>query len=209
MVALQARNVTLRDLKEKFNLQIVEDDRFFREWQDDLPEISDAEKQQLDRVQSNFSNLLNYPPLLENTVKMVVLSRLLDLADFYSSPFHVRSEPPVRLESEDEGMTITGEIDVLVLCERIWILVIETKKVDYSLEAARSQLLAYMLTAPDLSQPVYGLMTNGVDFRFIKLSKQKIPQYAMSQAFNLFNAGNDLYPVLRILKRLGQIAQAG
>jgi hypothetical protein len=31
----------------------------------------------------------------------------------------------------------------------------------------------------------------------------------MSQAFNLFNAGNDLYSVLRILKRLGQIAQSG
>jgi hypothetical protein len=208
MVALQARNVTLRDLQEKFNLQRTEDDRFFREWQDNLPELSDAEKHQLDRVRTNFSNLLNDPPLLENTVKMVVLSSLLDLANFYLPPFNIRSEPPVKLQSEDEGVTITGEIDVLVLCERIWILVIETKRVDYSLEAARSQLLAYMLAAPDRSQPVYGLMTNGVDFRFIKLSQEQAPQYAMSQAFNLFNAGNDLYPVLRILKRLGQLAQA-
>jgi hypothetical protein len=209
MVALQARNVTLRDLKEKFNLQIVEDDRFFPEWQDNLPELSDAEKRQLDRVQTNFSNLLNDPPLLENTVKMVVLASLLDLANFYLPPFSIRSEPPVKLQSEDEGVTITGEIDVLVLCEKIWILVIETKKVDYSLEAARSQFLAYMLAAPDLSRPVYGLMTNGVDFRFVKLSQEQMPQYAMSQAFNLFNAGNDLYSVLRILKRLGQMAQAG
>jgi hypothetical protein len=210
MVTTQARNVTLLDLETEFNLQLVSDEQFFREWQDNLPELTAAEKYQLDRVQNNFSNLLHYPPLLENTVKMVVLARLLDLADFYLSPFHIKSEPSIRLESEDEGITITGEIDVLVLFKKLWILVIEAKKVDYSLEAARSQLLAYMLAAPDLSKPVFGLMTNGVDFRFIKLvqmSQNQNPQYAMSRAFNLFNSGNDLYPVLNILKQLGQIVQ--
>jgi hypothetical protein len=84
---------------------------------------------------------------------------------------------------------------------------------EYSPEAARSQILAYMLAAPDLSEPVFGLMTNGVDFRFMKLHQRQQPQpsiqYSMSQSFNLFNPGNELYPVLRILKRLGQIAQAG
>jgi hypothetical protein len=209
MVTTQARNVTLLDLETEFNLQLVTDEQFFREWQDHLPEITEEQQRQLDRVQENFSNLLRYPPLLENTVKMVVLSRLLDLADFYLSPFHVKSEPPIRLESEDEGMTITGEIDVLVLSQKLWILVIEAKKVDYSLEVARAQLLAYMLAAPPANRPVFGLMMNGVDFRFVKLDQVQNPQYAVSKAFNLFNPGNDLYSVLRILKRLEQLVQGG
>jgi hypothetical protein len=104
-------------------------------------------------------------------------------------------------------MTITGEIDVLVLSQKLWILVIEAKKLDYSLEVARPQLLAYMLTAPLANRPVFGLMMNGVDFRFVKLDQVQNPQYAVSTAFNLFNPGNDLYSVLRILKRLGQLVQ--
>jgi hypothetical protein len=134
MVALSARNVTFQDLRRNFNLQMVEDAQFFREWHDDLPELTAAEKQQFDRIQSNFSNLLNYPPLLENTV-MVVVSRLLVSLNFIQSPLHVWSEPPIRLNSEDEGIIITGEIDALVMNERLWILVIAAKKVDYSLEA--------------------------------------------------------------------------
>jgi hypothetical protein len=74
---------------------MVENEEFFREWQDNLPAITDEEKQRLNRVKASYANLLKYPPLLENTVKMVVLSPLLDLADFYLSPFHIKSEKSV------------------------------------------------------------------------------------------------------------------
>ena len=48
----------LHELTEKFGLQLVEDEQFFREWQDNLPEITKAEKQRLDRVKASYSNLL-------------------------------------------------------------------------------------------------------------------------------------------------------
>ena len=38
---LQAREVTLRDLINHFELQFVEDEQFFREWQENLGAISD------------------------------------------------------------------------------------------------------------------------------------------------------------------------
>jgi hypothetical protein len=47
---IPARNVTLRDLRTKFGIQRVEDDKFFKEWEDNLPNITDLEKQRLDRV---------------------------------------------------------------------------------------------------------------------------------------------------------------
>ncbi|MDF5726488.1 MAG: hypothetical protein PUP92_00235 [Rhizonema sp. PD38] len=59
---IQARNVTLHDSSTKFGLQLVNDELFFREWQDNLPEISSVDKQRLDRVKESYSNLLEYPP---------------------------------------------------------------------------------------------------------------------------------------------------
>ncbi|MGB5592623.1 MAG: restriction endonuclease subunit R [Crocosphaera sp.] len=203
---LAAREITLHQLTEKFGLQLVEDEQFFREWQDDLPEITEAEKQRLDRVKASYSNLLEDPPLLENTVKMVVLSPLLDLAGFYLPPFRIRSEKSIEISLEDEGLIIKGQIDVLAVCAQFWVVVIESKQAAFSLEVGRSQLLTYMLANPHPDRLTYGLILNGSNFRFLKLVKEERCQYAVSRIFDLFNPGNDLYQVLRVLKRLGQLA---
>ena len=200
---IQATDITLHDLRSKFNLSQTEDDQFFREWQNDLPEISESELRSLDRVKSNYRNLIEYPPLLENAVKMVVLSPLLDLAGFYQPPFRVETETSINLAAEDEGVIVKGRIDVLVLQEQLWLLVIESKKAEFSLEAARAQALAYMLANPKRDQPSFGLITNGSSFVFVKLVKRQMPQYALSRLFSILSPGNELYSVLSILKRLG------
>ena len=220
---LPAREITLHELTEKFGLQLVEDEQFFREWQDNLPEITKAEKQRLDRVKASYSNLLGDPPLLENTVKlarslgretrpgslvkMVVLSPLLDLAGFYLPPFRIKSEKSLEISLKDEGLIIKGQIDVLVVCDQFWVVVIESKQAAFSLEVGRSQLLTYMLANPHPDRPNYGLVLNGSSFRFFKLVKEATLQYAVSKIFDLFNPGNDLYHVLRVLKRLAQLAE--
>lgn len=202
MQSLQAKNVTLGELSDRFGLQLTEDKQFFPEWQVDLIEVTAAEKQRLNRVKSSFSNLLEYPPVLENTVKMVVLSPLLDMADFYLPPFHIKSEPSIEIMTEDEGTIVRGQLDVLVLRDLIWVIAIESKNAEFSLEAGRAQLLSYMLASS--AQATFGLLTNGSSFRFIKLVLQPTPQYALSRIFDLFNPGHDLYDVLRILKYLGE-----
>ena len=62
-----------------------------------------------------------------------------------------------------------------------------------------------MLATPHRDRPTYGLLTNGNSFLFVKLRGRDIPQYALSRLFYLFNPGKDLYSVLSILKRLGQL----
>ncbi|EGJ29796.1 MULTISPECIES: hypothetical protein [Moorena] len=203
---IPAREITLYELETKFGIHLVEDNEFFREWQDDLPEITATEKERLDRVKVSYTNLTKYPPLLENTVKMVVLSPLLDLAGLYLPPFHIKSEKSVEIAEEDRGVIVRGNIDVLVLWEQFLVVVIESKKVAFSLEVGKPQLLAYMLSNPYPEKPVYGLITNGSSFRFIKLVKGEITQYAVSKLFDIFNPGNELYSVLRVLKGLGQLA---
>ena len=200
---IPAQDITINDLKIKFSLQHTDERQFFREWQDNLPELSESEKQLLERIKTNFLNLIEYSPMLENAVKMVVLSPLLDLAGFYQRPLRISTEKQVEIVSEDEGTIIKGKIDVLVLQEQLWILVIEAKT-QFSLEPGIPQALAYMLDHPHPEKPIFGLVTNGSNFIFIKLIKQERSLYALSDEFTLRRA-NDLYIVLKILKQFGHL----
>ncbi|MFN6515547.1 MAG: restriction endonuclease subunit R, partial [Nostoc sp. CreGUA01] len=124
---IQAQNIGLAYLEERFNLQLAEDEAFFTEWLENLPEITDLEKQDLDKVKLHFLRLVRRPPLSEETVKLVVLSPLLNLAGFYDEPFYIRGEQSIEISAEDKGEVIRGRIDILVIQEQLWILVIESK----------------------------------------------------------------------------------
>ncbi len=80
---IQALDISLYELEEKFGLQLVTNADFFTEWTNDLPSLNDAESLSLERVKSNYLNLTQRRPMSEEAVKMVVLSPLLDLAGFY------------------------------------------------------------------------------------------------------------------------------
>lgn len=200
---IPASELTLHEIKTKFGLQQVEDELFFSEWQENLSELADSDKRSLDLVKGNFLYLDQYP-LSEEAVKLVVLSPLLAMAGFYGPPFRMRTEVPVQIALEDEGEVVRGRIDVLVLQERFWVLVVESKEAGFSLKAAIAQALAYMVANPHSEKPAFGFVTNGSEFRFIKLVQQGIPQYALSDLFTLQRRDNDLYQVLRILKHIGQ-----
>ncbi|WP_256875009.1 hypothetical protein [Nostoc sp. C052] len=49
---LQGKDTTLAQLIDEFGLQLAEDEDFFSEWQHDLPELSDLEKQSLNEVKA-------------------------------------------------------------------------------------------------------------------------------------------------------------
>ncbi len=201
---IQAKNVTLRSLIDDFGIHLVEDPAFFPEWKQNLPEVSNLETQQLDRIRAGFVNLLDYAPLLEGVIRMSVVDPLLFLVGFYLSPFHVRSEPSIELRTEDEGTLITGSLDTLVLKDQLWVLVVESKRASYSVEAGLAQILAYMLASPNPDQPCYGMITSGGSFMFVKLVKGNSPQYAVSKLFGI-REPEDLATVFAILKRLGQL----
>lgn len=135
---------------------------------------------------------------------MAVLDPILFIGDFYLTPFYVKSEQSIDIFEEDDGVIIKGRIDTLVLKNQLWLMVIESKRASYSIEAGLAQMLAYMLSNPNPEKPSYGMITSGGTFIFVKLVKEKPPKYATSKLFATRNPG-DLYSVLRILKRLSQI----
>ncbi len=198
--AIAAKDVTLRELKQNFGIQISQDPAFFTEWLDSFTPLSEEDHHLLDRVKANFLELMEDPPMLENTVKMVVLAPLLDLAGFYHKPFRIETETAIALEMKDEGAIIRGRIDVLVIKNRLWLLVIESKRSDFAATRAIPQALAYMLSNLETMQSTFGMITNGNEFLFLKTSRD---EYTNSRLFSLVNPNNELYEVLQILKYLG------
>jgi predicted type IV restriction endonuclease len=204
--AIQANELTLSQVEDRFNLrQVLNDTNFFREWQDNLPELSEAEMQALDRVKTEFLYLNKYP-MLEDLVKMVVLSPLLSLAGFYRPPMRPVLEKRVDVALQEEETTVWGRIDILVLQGQVWVAVIESKQAGFSLKDANAQTLFYRMANSDSEKPTFGLVTNGSHFIFIKLRQGNPPQYAFSTEFSLYRPDNELYSVLKVLKRLAEFA---
>lgn len=202
---IQAQKLNIIDLKAKFSLTLADDDQFFTEWFDELPEITALEKQVLDRAKVNYLSLVERREISENMVKMVVVSPLLDLAEFYRLPFDIRDEKSIEVSVEDRDEIVRGRLDILVFKYHFWLLAIESKNAGLSLLNGIPQALAYMLANPYPEQPVFGLVTNGSELIFIKLTKQDTPKYALSEPFTLLRRENDLYRVLSVLKKLSQV----
>ncbi|MFB8788365.1 MAG: hypothetical protein U7123_05820 [Potamolinea sp.] len=85
---------------------------------------------------------------------------------------------------------------------------VESKQAGFSLEVCIPQALAYMLANSQPDKSVFGLVTNGGNFILIKIIQQEQPSYDPPDEFTL-RRGNDLYRVLRILKRLSQLLVGG
>jgi len=202
---IQAKNVTLEELKTLFGLQLVQDEDFFREWQDDLPEITDFQKQQLNQIKAGYFNLLEHPPLLEKTISLSIVSPLLFTGEFYLQPFYIKPEKSVEISEEDAGVIIKGSLDTLVLKDQLWLMVVESKRVSFSIEAGLAQILAYLLGNPNPEKPSYGMIATGGSFMFVKLVNGETPRYSISDLFGISNRTNNLQDVLRILKRLTQL----
>ncbi|MGC8711539.1 MAG: type I restriction endonuclease [Leptodesmis sp.] len=199
---VQASDLSLHEVKQKFGLQENKDIDFFTEWWKDLPELTDAEKRSLDQLKADFLYLNEYP-LSEEVVKLVVVSPLLAMAGFYRAPFRLKTEASMQIALEDEGEMVWGRIDVLVLQDQFWVLVVESKEAGFSLKEAIAQALAYMATTSHPEKPAFSLVTNGTEFLFAKLLKPSA-QYAFSDLLTLQRRANDLHAVASILKSISQ-----
>lgn len=199
-----SEKTTLKYLRDNFHLERTIESDFFPEWQSDLPSLTDPEIVALDRIRNRFFHQLDEGMMLENGVKMMIVSPLLDLAGFYDPPFRSRFEPPVDLAIDTGEEVLNGRIDALVVQNQIWVWVLEAKRTTFSLSLGIPQALAYMLTNPEQTQPTYGLLCSGESFIFLKLQPQPTFIYGLSKHFNILNDG-DLATVLQILRKIGQV----
>lgn len=202
MTATQIKDLTLHDVVTQFQLARSQDASFFPEWQEQPVSITAEEQQTLNQIEADYS-YLSQQPMQEGVVKLVVLARLFALAGFYQPPFRLTTEQTIKIAAKDEGRVFRGMIDVLVLHDKFWVLVVESKRSALSLEPALPQALAYMIASPHPDYPCFGLVTNGANYLFLKLLGNT---YGLSREFTIRNAG-ELAAVLQVMKRLGQVVK--
>lgn len=194
---------TLEIAEARFGLQRSDDPDFFPEWRSTLAPLSQFEQQELHKLRQRYLYQRTKGQLLESTALLLLASPLLALAGFYDPPFTVRAEESVQLVLADSEEVLQGRLDVLVLWEQVWVVVVESKKTALSLWSALPQTLAYLQANPDPDRPSYGLITNGDEFAFVKCQAQPLPQqYALSRPFALFTAPQEFEQVLQVLKAL-------
>lgn len=203
-VAVKQVIKTLADVHEQFGLVRSERDDFFPEWQQQRSEITTSERLQLDQVRQRFRYQREMGQVAEGTVNAIVVARLLELAGFYDPPFRMNSERSIEINTRSEDLILRGRIDFLVMQDQFWQAVIESKDTEFDVEIGIPQLLAYMMGTPQPQPLVFGMVTNGNHFIFIKLQRGTVMEYDFSDSFSLLSRQNCLYPVLQILKGMGQ-----
>ena len=204
--AIAIEKLTMLALKQRFNLKRVEDAEFFFEWQTSLPALTEFETARLAHIRTIYKNFEDRSAL-ENTVSLTIISPLLDTAGLFVPPFYIETEKSVEIVSQDGDVTTRGRLDIAVVKNLIWTLTIESKKAGFSLIVGLPQVLSYMLASPTSRKQLYGMVTNGRNFIFVKLDRtdSSEPVYAESKEF-VIRQDTDLEKVLQIIKRLASIA---
>ncbi len=196
---------TLEALEQKFKLSPTDNELFFQEWQQDLPELTDQEKETLEQIKRRFLRHRKRVSLTEGVINQLLISPLLTLAGLYDEPFYVTTEASVELEIEEEEEILRGRIDTLIIAQQLWVLIIESKST-IAFPVALPQIMTYMMANPNPQIPVYGLIGNGDEFMFIKMLTSGVPQYDFSNIFSLLlPRRNQLEDILQILKQIAKI----
>lgn len=196
---------TLEALEQKFKLSPTDNELFFQEWQQDLPELTDQEKETLEQIKRRFLRHRKRVSLTEGVINQLLISPLLTLAGLYDEPFYVTTEASVELEIEEEEEILRGRIDTLIIAQQLWVLIIESKST-IAFPVALPQIMTYMMANPNPQIPVYGLIGNGDEFMFIKILTSGVPQYDFSNIFSLLlPRRNQLEDIFQILKQIAKI----
>ncbi len=205
-LALSEAITTLVEAEQRLHLTRTEDEAFFLEWATDLPVLGEAEKAGLGELRRRYLYQRSQGHLLESTMLLLFASPLLTLAGFYDPPFHIKAEESVQLTLADAEEVLQGQLDVLVLKDQLWVVVLESKKTALSVWSALPQTLAYLAASPQPERPRFALMTNGDNSVFVKLAQENGARcYNVSRVFTAFASSQELCNILQLLKQLGQM----
>jgi hypothetical protein len=195
---------TLAEVETAFGLRPASDRSFFTEWSEDLPELTEEEIARLNLFKQRYLYHRKHGAIAEGAVNFIIMSPLLEMAGFYDPPYLLQSEVSVNIEVSDLDVTYRGRVDALVLQDQLWIVLLESKRATFNFDMAIPQALSYMVSHVRDDRPVFGLVSNGGQFMFIKLVQHMGLQYGLSDEFSLYRQRNELWDVLKVLKRLGR-----
>ncbi|WP_448602110.1 hypothetical protein [Thermoleptolyngbya sp.] len=132
VIAVTDAAKSLSAVEAQFGLRQAEEEQFFNEWQQTLPDLNDPEWAKLQVLRQRLLYHRAEGDLLEGSVMLLVASPLLELTGFYDPPFRMQAEAGVEVMVADGEEILRGRIDVLIMQQRFWALVLESKKTTIS-----------------------------------------------------------------------------
>jgi len=197
---------TISTAETKFGLSRSPSLDFFTEWQNQLPELDSSDRINLEILWRRYLYHRSSGSLLESTVMLLLVSPLLTIAGLYDPPFLLKAKESVLINLADSEEILQGRIDVLILSDRLWIIIVESKKTMLSVWSGLPQTLAYLMASPRNDRPNFALLTNGDDIVFIKVFiKLENQQYGMSKVFAPLVNQRELEFACQILRKIAEI----
>ncbi|MCC5636180.1 restriction endonuclease subunit R [Nostoc sp. CHAB 5844] len=203
---LEASSLSLKDVHRLFKLEKLGNGSFTDFLS--LEPLSEFEQHDLLRIRSDFDRYSSEGNISEGLVKFLTIAPLMRLAGFYDVPIRLTMEDSVAIAVEDEDKRITGRMDILALntfqndaLPPFWILVIETKNSAIEVGEGLPQLLSYAFKSLEQQSSVWGLVTNGLRYQFVYLTREQQPTYQLMPLLNL-NESPDAIELLQVLKSI-------
>lgn len=106
---------SLTEVHQLFSLNRNTDEQFFREWLENLPNITDSDQEILNSLKDRYFYYANDNGVTEGTINIIMISPLLELVKLCDPPFKIRAEKAVKIELEDREISLQGFIDALVV----------------------------------------------------------------------------------------------
>lgn len=199
---------SLNDAHTTFQRQPALSTNFFSEWLGPFPDLELQEIEVCDRLRTRYQYYQAEGAITESTVNLIIVAPILELLGLYDPPYLIKGEKYITIQIEDKDQILEGLIDILVLQNRLWFILLETKRYGFSVMQALPQILTYMISNSEDKRVSYGLITTGEDYLFVKLNPQT-REYDVSDKFTLSTRrDNQLYTVIQILKRLIALVQS-
>lgn len=199
-LAVTTAITNLNEAHQRLKLQPANRADFFTEWQGELSALPIEEINILDRLKTRYRYYQADGAIKESTVDFILVSPLLELLGLCDPPYKLRGKKYISIEIENGDTLLKGLIDVLVVQDDLWIVLLETKRYGFSVMQALPQTLAYLASAN--TPQAFGLITTGEDFLFVKADLQT-REYDFSNKFTLSTRhANQLHQVTQIIKKL-------
>jgi len=164
-------------------------------------ELSDVEKERLDKLQEKLKLYVDIWNEQELIIKFI--SFIIELVDYDTEQF--MSFANRKLKGEIDGKTVSGEVDLMIATgdfepKEPYFCLHEYKKEKGADKDPLGQLLIAMLTARELNKndfPIYGAYVAGRNWFFLTLKENT---YCISEEY--VATRSDIYDILRIMKGL-------
>ncbi len=207
MVTLKARQLQLQDVHTLLGYEPKLDGAF----QDylPLPDLDGDDRSSLEEIRETFFRYLNRAKISEGQARELSVSPLLRLAGYHRSPIYLEIEEEIdRIFIEDQDTHIVGRLDIVAVRQDVnatvcplWILIVESKNTEASETVGVAQMLSDAYSSLEKQTNVWGLVTNGLNYRFFYIQKANHLTYQYMPSLNLLDTDSS-QRLLQVLKAI-------